>query len=141
MNEVEGFIKYIEKQKINGILRRLDELGRVVIPIDYRNGKVKDGETKIAVYNTGKYVIVEILKEQAETNKKFDDLGRVVVYVEIRNKLNWKERDRIEIWNYKNFFILKKAENECIFCESQKDLTEYKDKMICKKCKKEIVRI
>lgn len=62
MNEVEKFLKEIEKQKISGILRKLDELGRVVIPIDYRTGKVEDGETKIAIHNIKKYIIIEILK-------------------------------------------------------------------------------
>lgn len=142
MNEVEKFLKEIEKQKISGILRKLDELGRVVIPIDYRTGKVEDGETKIAIHNIKKYIIIEILKDQTEkTNKRFDELGRVVVYVEMRNKLNWKVRDDIEVWNYENYFILKKVEKECTFCANKENLTEYKGKLICSKCRKELVRV
>lgn len=118
MDEVEKIIKNI---KTDGIIRKLDELGRVVIPKDYRQGKVEDGETKIAIYHINNYVVIEILKDQSkETNRKFDDLGRIVVNKEIRNELNWHEKDSIEIWNIENYFILKKVEEECVFCGKKK---------------------
>lgn len=142
MDEIKNFLKQIKMQKVNGIIRKLDELGRVVIPVVYRNGKVKDGETKILIHNIEEYVIIEILKDQlSKTNKKFDELGRVVVNVEIRNKLAWRVKDNIEIWNCENYFILRKKEIECIFCGNKKNLNKYKEKFICNRCKKEIINV
>lgn len=118
---MEQVKEIIENIKTNGIIRKVDELGRVLIPIDYRKGKVEDGKTKVAVYNIKEYVIVEILENQSEeTNKKFDGLGRVVVYKEIRDELGWKEKDSIEIWNFGRYFVLKKVEEACVFCNKKK---------------------
>lgn len=140
MNELEKLIKNIQ---ISGIIRKVDELGRVVIPIDYRKGKVEDGQTKVAIHQIRDYVIIEILQDQSqETTKKFDELGRVVVNIEIRNELNWKEKDQIEVWNFGRYFILKKVEDKCVFCSSKKkSLIEYKGKLVCRKCKEELVEI
>lgn len=119
MSEVE---KIIEKAKqVNGMIRRLDELGRIVLPKDYRQGKVVDGETKVAIYHVKDYVIVEILEDSADTNRKVDELGRVVINIEIRNELEWKEKDSIETWNFGKYFILKKVAMECVFCGKKKD--------------------
>lgn len=66
--------------------------------------------------------------------RKLDELGRVVIPKEIRNKLDIEEKDPIEIYLDGNSIILKKFESGCIFCNNSKDLTAYKDKLICKKC-------
>ena len=136
MTEIE---KIIKKIKTNGMIRRLDELGRLVIPIEYRYNKVKEGQTKVNVYNIRKYVIIEILDDQnVEGARKFDDLGRVTINKEIRDTLNWKQKDKIEIWNYGKYFILKKANFGCVFCNNETELTSYKQEFVCEKCKKEL---
>lgn len=66
--------------------------------------------------------------------RKLDELGRVVIPKEIRNKLNIEEKDPMEIFIDGNSIVLKKFESGCIFCNSSKDLINYKDKLICKKC-------
>lgn len=118
MEELEKIIQ--RTKKCNGIVRKLDELGRIVVPKDYRQAIVVDGETEVAIYHNKDYVIVEILKELNDTNRKFDELGRIVINKEIRNKLEWKEKDSIEIWHFEQYFILKKVADECIFCGKKK---------------------
>ena len=103
MSEVEKVIN--KAKKSNGIIRKLDELGRIVIPKDYRKGKVVDRETKVAIYNIKDYVIVEIIEQTENSNKRFDELGRVVVNIEIRNKLEWKEKDSIEVWSFGKYGV------------------------------------
>lgn len=126
----------IEMQEIlqitstSGIERKLDELGRIVIPKNYREGKVEDGETKVEIYQINDWVIIEILDKETKKFKKFDELGRVVIYIEIRNKLNWEEADPIEIWNYEKGFILKKVQKKCIFCNEKNNLLIYKEKLV-----------
>ena len=70
--------------------------------------------------------------------RKVDELGRVVIPIEIRNQFNIVEKDPIEIYVNDSSIILKKYEPNCIFCGTTEDLAEYKDKLVCKNCSKEL---
>lgn len=135
MKEIVEIIKNI---KTDGITRKLDELGRLVIPSEYRKNKVEDGKTPVKVYNIGDYVIVELLDKVNESTKKFDELGRIVVQIEIRKKLNWKQNDKIKVWESGNFFIMQKEQKECIFCGKRNNLIEYRKELLCKQCIEEL---
>lgn len=66
--------------------------------------------------------------------RKVDELGRVVIPIELRNKFDIKVKDPIEIFVDSNAIVLKKYEPNCIFCGNSKDLIEYNNKLVCKKC-------
>ena len=66
--------------------------------------------------------------------RKVDELGRIVIPIELRNKLDIAIKDPIEIFVEGSSIILKKYEPNCIFCGNSKDLTSYKDKLVCSKC-------
>lgn len=66
--------------------------------------------------------------------RRLDELGRVVIPKEIRNKLNIEEKDPIEIYLEGTSIILRKFELGCIFCNNTKELSTYKDRLVCKKC-------
>lgn len=70
--------------------------------------------------------------------RKVDELGRVVIPIELRNKFDISEKDPIEIYVDGSSIILKKYESNCIFCGNSKNLTTYKDKLVCKKCMEDI---
>jgi len=70
--------------------------------------------------------------------RRVDELGRVVIPKEIRNKLDIQEKDPLEIYVQEDCIILKKYESNCVFCGNTKDLIEYKEKLICKKCLKDL---
>lgn len=70
--------------------------------------------------------------------RRVDELGRVVIPKEIRNKLDIQEKDPLEIYVQEDCIILKKYESNCIFCGNTKDLIEYREKLICKKCLKDL---
>lgn len=70
--------------------------------------------------------------------RRVDELGRVVIPIEIRNQFNILEKDPIEIYVDGSSIILKKFEQNCIFCGSTKNLLSYNDKLICNKCSKNI---
>ena len=70
--------------------------------------------------------------------RRVDELGRVVIPIEIRNQINIVEKDPIEIYVDDTSIILKKFEPNCVFCGSTDDLIEYKGKLVCKKCSKEL---
>ena len=66
--------------------------------------------------------------------RKVDELGRIVIPIELRNKLDIAIKDPIEIFVEGSSIILKKYEPNCIFCGNSKELTTYKDKLVCSKC-------
>ena len=70
--------------------------------------------------------------------RKLDELGRVVIPIEIRNKLRIAEKDPIEIYVSGSTIVLKKVEEDCVFCGSNKGVVEFKEKLICNKCAKQV---
>ena len=70
--------------------------------------------------------------------RRVDELGRVVIPIEIRNQFNIVEKDPIEIYVDDSSIILKKYEPNCVFCGNTNDLIEYKGKLVCEKCSKEL---
>lgn len=66
--------------------------------------------------------------------RKVDELGRIVIPIELRNKLDIAIKDPVEIFVEGSSIILKKYEPNCIFCGNSKNLTSYKDKLVCSKC-------
>lgn len=66
--------------------------------------------------------------------RRMDELGRVVIPIEIRNKFEIAEKDPIEIYVEDSAIILKKYEQNCIFCGETKNLLEYNGKLICSSC-------
>ena len=70
--------------------------------------------------------------------RRVDELGRVVIPIELRNQFHISEKDPIEIFVDGSSIILKKYEKSCLFCGNNKKLSEYKGKLICNKCLKQI---
>ena len=70
--------------------------------------------------------------------RRVDELWRIVIPIELRNKLKIAEKDPIEIYVDGSSIVLKKLEETCVFCGSTKNVTKYKDKLICDKCIKNI---
>lgn len=70
--------------------------------------------------------------------RRVDELGRVVIPIEIRNQFNIVEKDPIDIYVDDSSIVLKKYEPNCIFCGSTEALVEYKGKLVCGNCSKQL---
>jgi transcriptional pleiotropic regulator of transition state genes len=70
--------------------------------------------------------------------RKVDELGRIVLPIEMRRTLDIAEKDALEIYVEGSSVILKKYKPSCIFCDSSKDIAEFKGKNVCPKCLKEL---
>ena len=70
--------------------------------------------------------------------RKIDELGRIVLPMELRRSYNLNIKDSLEIYTEGDAIILKKYEPCCIFCGGSTNISKYKGKNICEKCKKEI---
>lgn len=67
--------------------------------------------------------------------RKLDDLGRIVIPIELRRKFDIKELDDIEIFVKGETIILRKHRDKCVLCGNEGNLTTFKNKAICDKCK------
>ena len=70
--------------------------------------------------------------------RKVDELGRIVLPIEMRRTLDIAEKDSLEIYVEGASIILKKYKPSCIFCDTSKDVSEFKGKNICPKCLKDL---
>ena len=70
--------------------------------------------------------------------RQLDSLGRIVLPIELRRTLDIGPKDMIEIFVEGPSVILRKYEPDCLFCGGSRDLTPYKDKMICTRCLTEL---
>ena len=70
--------------------------------------------------------------------RKVDELGRIVLPIEMRRTLDIAEKDALEIYVEGSSVILKKYKPSCIFCDTAKDVSEFKGKNVCPKCLKEL---
>lgn len=70
--------------------------------------------------------------------RKVDELGRIVLPIEMRRTLDIAEKDSLEIYVEGTSVILKKYKPSCIFCDSNKDVVQFKGKNVCPKCLKEL---
>lgn len=73
--------------------------------------------------------------------RKVDELGRIVLPKEMRDKLNILEKDSLEIYVQGEKIILEKYSTTCCLCGTSKNLKEFKEKIICTNCIKEISKI
>ena len=70
--------------------------------------------------------------------RRLDNLGRIVPPMEMRRALGIEDRDALEITLEGDAIVLRKYEPTCAFCGSSKDLTEFKERSICKTCLQEL---
>lgn len=68
--------------------------------------------------------------------RNVDPLGRVVIPKEMRKILDINEGDPIEIVKVNNDIVLKKYSKGCIFCGSDKDVSEFNNLPVCSGCRK-----
>ena len=66
--------------------------------------------------------------------RKVDELGRIVLPIELRRTMGIAIKDPLEIYVDNGKIVLCKYEPKCIFCDSDVDVIDYKDKSVCKKC-------
>ena len=66
--------------------------------------------------------------------RNVDLLGRIVIPAELRRTLDIDTKDPLEIFTEGDQILLRKYVPACILCGQEGELTEYKGKMVCRKC-------
>ena len=70
--------------------------------------------------------------------RHIDELGRIVIPKEMRKKMEISSNDPVEIFVEGDHILLAKYAPTCIFCGGTEDVTFFKDKKICRICRKEL---
>ena len=70
--------------------------------------------------------------------RNIDELGRIVIPKELRNKMDMHEGSAVEIFVRDNNICLKRYYSGCHFCGGGRELTEFKEKLICSDCLNEL---
>ena len=68
------------------------------------------------------------------TARRIDALGRVVLPADLRRVLSLSSGDLLAIEVSGEQIVLRKAWEQCVFCDSYDGLVEYREKMVCRTC-------
>ncbi|TSI19912.1 AbrB/MazE/SpoVT family DNA-binding domain-containing protein [Bacillus sp. HY001] len=90
-----------------GIVRKIDNLGRFVLPIEIRRSQIIVDGDPIEIYRNENTVVLRKQKSKGVT-RKVDHLGRVTIPKELRRVLEISEGDPVEVFTNKDEIILKK---------------------------------
>ena len=66
--------------------------------------------------------------------RKVDELGRIVLPIEMRRTLDIAEKDTLEVYVEGDSIILRKYQDACVFCDSVRELVNYKGRCVCQDC-------
>ncbi|WP_138494080.1 AbrB/MazE/SpoVT family DNA-binding domain-containing protein [Paenibacillus pinistramenti] len=66
--------------------------------------------------------------------RKVDQLGRIVLPKSLRKRYQMNEGDPVEILVQGDHIILERYRPKCVFCGSMEEVTEFKERTICKQC-------
>lgn len=128
-----------------GIVRRVDRLGRIVLPKKLRLALgLKELTDPIEIYLNGNDIVLKKFTENMSVSgdlRCLDSFGRIVIPIAVREFLGIEpQRDSLEIYCEENNIILRKFEPVCIFCGESEYLTSFKGKKICIGCLNELKR-
>ncbi|MDO5517959.1 MAG: AbrB/MazE/SpoVT family DNA-binding domain-containing protein [Clostridium sp.] len=73
--------------------------------------------------------------------RNLDSLGRVVIPKEMRKLLNVRDGDAVRIIKQDNGIVIRRAERTCMLCGSEKDIVDYRDNYVCRRCAGELGQI
>jgi bifunctional DNA-binding transcriptional regulator/antitoxin component of YhaV-PrlF toxin-antitoxin module len=103
----------IDKSELRGMMRRVDGLGRILVPMEYRRelGLEKDVRIEIAVLDDGMLirplgVAVEIPGFPAA--RRIDSLGRINIPVMARRMLDIAFHDELEMFLLRDGMFIRK---------------------------------
>jgi transcriptional pleiotropic regulator of transition state genes len=114
-----------------GIVRKIDDLGRVTIPIEYR---------RAITIGTGDaldlYIMDKVIHLKKGKGRKLDALGRYTLPIEVRRSLRFELNELVDIYVDGDEICIKRETLQCVICgsEDETQLHEVNRVLICKSC-------
>ena len=121
-----------------GIVRHLDELGRITLPIEYRKTLGINENDPVGMFTDGTVIhLVKADKSFKGILRNLDQLGRYTLPIEVRRTLNFTENQKVDIYiNYPDEICIQKE--GCSFCCRTEKIKIFKGVPVCKKCAEEL---
>ncbi len=127
-----------------GLTRRIDKLGRIMVPKAIRSEYGIAEHTAVEIFTKGEYIVIKkyaLSDGDIQSRYHTDNVGRIVLPKAIRKQFGLAEcDDYVEIFTEEQSILLKKYERSCVICGKNEGLLQIKDKKICRECVAEIVR-
>ena len=116
---------------VRGMVRKLDNLGRATIPIEYRRAIDLEIGDALDLYIENK--VIRLMKGKG---RKLDALGRYTLPIEVRRSLRLAQNDFVDIFVEGDEICIKREALQCVMCgsEDESQLREVNGVLICKKC-------
>lgn len=110
-----------------GIVRKIDELGRVVVPIEIRRTTGID-----VLMLTDLTINNGVLQLTRGNGRRIDELGRYVIPKEIRRRNGWDTGQEMEVYAENGAICIKKR--GCEWCDETEDLIVINGHHLCISC-------
>lgn len=126
---------------VKGIVRKIDDLGRITIPIEYRKtADLKAGE-RVGLQLEGKTIHIVKQDNFIGMTRPLDELGRIALPVELRRELGFTEREKVDMYIIEEEICVHKISDICAICGRTGELFELekiKEVHICNSCIDEV---
>lgn len=122
---------------VRGIVRKIDHLGRVTLPMDYRRSfRIEVGENApVVMHLVNNELRLQFKPVKAIGLTRFlDDLGRLTLPIEIRRKIGFDDRQEVDMYINGEELCIQKVEYGCSWCGSSEELIEINGHHLCRKC-------
>jgi bifunctional DNA-binding transcriptional regulator/antitoxin component of YhaV-PrlF toxin-antitoxin module len=118
-----------------GIVRKIDELGRITLPIEIRRRfELKDSD-RVGLQLDGQ--VIRISKHITGMSRPLDSLGRIALPIEYRRALGLGERHMLDMYIDDGDICIGK--DGCEWCGSGEDLMDINGHCLCRKCAYSVV--
>lgn len=121
-----------------GLTRRIDKLGRVMIPIAIRSEYGIGEKDAVEIFTRDNFIVIKkYALPDGEIKSRYctDNAGRIVLPISIRKEFSLSDGvDYIEIFTEQDSILLRKYERECVICGNAEGLVTVKSKKICADC-------
>lgn len=124
---------------MKGIVRKLDNLGRITLPMEYRRSfGIEVGENApIGIYADRNIIRLHMKKEKfVGIVRDLDELGRLTLPIEIRRALRFDDRELVDMWIDNEEICIRKATLQCVICGSddEEQLMDIDGVLVCRGC-------
>lgn len=128
-----------------GIVRKIDELGRITIPMEYRKAIGASEKERLGMYVENDILhLFKVDDDFVGFARYLDELGRWTLPIEIRRTLNCDIRQKMDIYIdsssvFDNTKVICVSKCGCSWCNNTDHLMEVKGHMLCNNCANDVV--
>ena len=129
---------------VKGIVRRIDHLGRITLPMEYRRSfGIEVGENApIGIYTDNNIIRLHMKKEKfVGIVRDLDELGRLNLPIEIRKTLRFNDHELVDMWIEGEEICIRKEALQCVICgsEDEPNLMDIEGVLICRECGTKVI--